>query len=138
MARSGSWRRRLAIAVVGWPPIGYAVASLLTTAAGCSADAACPAPFAWLPVLAQPLVIGALFLVPPAAAAAGFASLAALAVALPVTAILSVGTVPESRVGAPILGALAMIGYLVALVGGIASVWRPQPSDERPPPDRSP
>jgi hypothetical protein len=38
--------------------------------------------------------------------------------------VLSVGTVPESRVGAPLLGAFVVVAYLVGLAWGAHAVWR--------------
>jgi len=75
-------------------------------------------------IAVQPLVIAGLFLLPPAAAVAAFATVVALAVALPVAAVLSVGTGPGSRVGAPVLGAFVVVAYLVGLAWGANAVWR--------------
>jgi curved DNA-binding protein CbpA len=121
----GDARGRLVLALLGWPPIGYAVATLLTELTGCAAFAAsCPEPVPVIALAVQPLVVAGLFAVAPAAAVAAFASIVALAVALPVAAILSVGSGPDSRVGAGLLGFAAAGAYLVGLAWGTHAVWR--------------
>jgi len=113
------------LALVGWLPIGYAIGTLISTVTGCAAlSPSCPEPMTMLPIAVQPLVIAGLFLLPPAAAVAAFAVVVALAVALPVAAVLSVGTGPGSRVGAPVLGAFVVVAYLVGLAWGANAVWR--------------
>jgi hypothetical protein len=125
LARRPDRRWRLLLALAGWPPIGYAVGALLSAATGCATfSAACPEPLPLLPLAAQPFVVAALFLLPPAAAAAAFAAAVALAFALPVAAVLSVGTLQESEVGATILGVVVAVAYVVALVGGAVEAWR--------------
>ena len=121
----GDARWRLALAIFGWPPIGFAVATLVTELTGCAAfSASCPEPVPVVALAVQPLVIAGLFAVAPAAAVAAFAAIVALAVALPVAAILSVGTGPGSRVGAGLLGLAAAGAYLVGLAWGTHAVWR--------------
>ncbi len=118
-------RWRLALALAGWPPIGYALATLLTTITGCARfSASCPEPVPVLAWVIQPFIVAALFLLPSAAALAAFGSIIALAIAVPVTAVLSVGASPESRVGAPVLGVAVEAAYLVALAAGARSLWR--------------
>ena len=118
-------RGRLVLAILGWPPIGYAVATLLTELTGCAAFAAsCPEPVPVIALAVQPLVVAGLFAVAPAAAVAAFASIVALAVALPVAAILSVGSGPDARVGAGLLGFTVAGAYLVGLAWGTHAVWR--------------
>jgi curved DNA-binding protein CbpA len=125
LAGRGDLRSRVVLAILAWPPIGYAVGTLLSTVTGCASfSASCPEPMPLLPVVAQPVVLGLLLTAGAAAAVAAFASLVALAVALPVAAVLSVGTVPESRVGAPVLGVFVAVAYLVALAYGGRAAWR--------------
>jgi curved DNA-binding protein CbpA len=129
-------RWRVLLAIAGWPPIGYALASALLDSTGCSRFAAtCPEPARLVALAIQPLVVVALGLVPVAAAVAAFASIAALAVALPVAAVLAVGTVPESRAGAPVLAAAVALAWAVAAVAGAVDVRRREvPGPEEPPP----
>jgi hypothetical protein len=141
LARRPDRRWRLLVALIAWPPVGYAVGTLLSSLTGCATfSAACPEPAPLLPLAAQPLVVAALLLVPPAAAMGAFASLVALAVAIPLAAVLSVGSLPEQQAGAGVLGTLIAIAYLVALAAGIAAVWRDGPGAHDGPGtgDRSP
>ncbi len=124
LARRPGWRWRIMLALTGWPPIGYAVGTLVSMISGCSTFAAtCPEPMPLLPLVLQPIVVAALILVPPAAAIAAFAATLALGVALPVAAVLSVGSLPDSRIGAPVLGAVTSLAYVVGLVTGSNAVW---------------
>lgn len=125
LAQQPDRRWRLALAVVGWPPVGWAIGSLLTTLTGCAQFAAsCPAPVPVASVAIQPLVVAALFLLPPAGALAAFGAIAALAAAVPLAAVLAVGTGPDAHAGAPVLGVLVLVAYLLALGGGGLSLWR--------------
>ena len=72
-------------------------------------------------------MIAALFLVPPAAAVGAFATLVALAVAVPVATVLSVSPGPTGSVGTAILGVAVTVAYFVAMVAGAIAVWRPRP-----------
>ncbi|HEX5829299.1 MAG TPA: DnaJ domain-containing protein [Candidatus Limnocylindrales bacterium] len=132
LARGPDRRWRLVLALTGWPPVGYAVGSLISQLSGCAAFApSCPEPMTLVPLLVQPLVIALLVLVPPAAAVTAFAGIVALATALPVAAVLAVGSGPESRVGAPVLGVIVAVAYLVGLMWGIHAAWR-APAGARP------
>jgi curved DNA-binding protein CbpA len=129
----GDLRWRLAVALIGWPPIGYAVSTLLTEATGCAAlSPTCPEPVPFVAMALQPLLIAVLFLLPAAAAVAAFASIIGLAVALPAAAVLSIGSGPNGRVGAPLLGTLVAAGYLVGLAWGAQALWRAR-GDAAPP-----
>jgi curved DNA-binding protein CbpA len=128
-------RWRLLLALIGWPPIGFAVGTLLSTITGCASySASCTDALPLLPIAVQPIVIAVLFLVVPVAATAAFASLVALAVALPVAAVLSVGTDPGSRVGAPVLGVAVALAYLAAVIAAVRGSRRTRPADDRLPP----
>jgi curved DNA-binding protein CbpA len=126
LARRGDRRWRVLLAVVGWPPIGLALGSLLMETSGCGRFAAgCPAAVPIVAWLVQPLVVAALALLPVLAAVAAFGSLASLAVAVPMAAILAVGTVPESRVGAPVLAAALVIAWASGVAAAARMLWRP-------------
>ena len=131
LARRPDRRWRLLVALLAWPPVGYGVGTLLATTTGCAQfSAACPEPLPLLSLAVQPLLIAALFAVPPAAAVGAFATLVALAVAVPVAAVLSVSPGPTGSVGTAILGVAVTVAYFVAMVGGAIAVWRPRPDDE--------
>ncbi len=119
-------RWRFFLALVGWPPIGFAVGSLLTSVTGCAQFAAsCPEPVPTLALLIQPVIVVALVLVPTAAALAAFGSIAGLAAAVPLAAVLAVGSGSDGRAGAPVLGILVSAVYLAALVAGAIVLWGP-------------
>ena len=66
LARRPGWRWRLAIALIAWPPVGYGVGTLLATVTGCAQfSASCPEPLPLLSLAVQPLVVAALFALPP-------------------------------------------------------------------------
>jgi curved DNA-binding protein CbpA len=131
LARDRQRRWRWLFALIGWPPIGWAVGTLLTTVTGCAGfSATCPAPVPALSLLIQPFIVAGLVLVPPLAALAAFGAIAALAAAVPLAAVLAVGTSPDSSVGAAVLGVLVSAAYLVALVLGGYSLWRAPPDPE--------
>ncbi len=120
-------RWRILLAVAGWPPIGLALATLLMDASGCSRFAAtCPAAVPVVAWLIQPAVIAVLALGPVLAATAAFASVAALVVVVPVAAVLAVGTVPESRAGAPALAVAVALAWFAGIVGATRSLLRPE------------
>lgn len=136
VARRADWRWRLLVALLAWPPVGYGVGTLLATTTGCAQfSAACPEPLPLLSLAVQPLVIAALFAVPPAAAVGAFATLVALAVAIAVATVLSVSPGPTGSVGTGILGVSVTVAYFVAMVGGAVAVWRPRPGDGTGDPD---
>ena len=135
LAQRPERRWRLLLALIGWPPIGFALGTLLSTITGCATyTAACTEPLPFLPIAVQPVVIVALFLVGPMAAMSAFGSIVALAVALPVAAVLAVGSGPGSRAGAPVLGAAIAVAWLVAVIAGVRGTWRARRGDDRPPP----
>jgi curved DNA-binding protein CbpA len=131
LARRPGWRWRLVIALIAWPPVGYGVGTLISMMTGCAQFAtSCSEPLPLLPLAVQPLIVGALFAVPPAAAVGASAALIAFAVAVPVAAVLSVSGAPGSRVGAVLLGVAVTLAYLVAMVAGAITLWRPRPADD--------
>ena len=135
LAQRPDRRWRLMLALIGWPPIGFALGTLLSMFTGCATyTAACTEPLLLLPIAVQPVVIVALFLVGPVAAMSAFGSIVALAVALPVAAVLAVGSGPGSRAGAPLLGAAIAVAWLVAVIAGVRGTWRARPGGGRPPP----
>jgi curved DNA-binding protein CbpA len=133
-ARGGDRRWRLLIALVGWPPIAFAMGSLVLDSTGCSSYAAsCPDGIRGPLVVAQLLVLAVLYLLPLASAVAAFASLAALAIALPVATILSVGSGPRAPATVSLLAFAVVATYLVAFGGAAWRLWRPaRPPDPAP------
>ena len=79
-----------------------------------------------MPLAVQPPIVAALYAVPPFAAAAAFAALGALAVAVPVGARALGGSgAAGPGDGADLLRLAVVVAYLVGLVGGRRVVARP-------------
>ena len=94
---------------------------------GCAQfSASCPEPLPLLSLAVQPLVIAALFALPPAAAVGAFATIVSFAVAVPVATVLSVGPGSSGKVGAILLGVAVTVAYFVAMVAGAIAIWRPR------------
>jgi len=111
-------RWRIALALTAWPPIGYAVATLVDAVTGCGAFAAgCSQAATLAPVLVQPLILLALAVLPSFAASAAFASLVALAVALPAATAISVISRWQPDAARALLALLVAAAYLAALAG---------------------
>ncbi len=134
LARRPGRRWRLLIALIGWPPLGYALGALLSDVTGCASfSASCPEPLPAVLLLAQPLVIAGLYAAPVLAAIVAFAALVAITVAIPVAAVLSVGSLPRAEVEAAVLAVLVLVAYVVGLIGAAIRLWnRPRSADPEP------
>jgi curved DNA-binding protein CbpA len=119
-------RTRFVIALLAWPPAGFAVATLVAGLLGCGDLApVCPAPLSLVPLLVQPLVLAGLMAVPLLAAASAFASLVALGVAVVLAVLLSIaGGTYEPRASGLVLGVGVAVAYAVALVFGLVLARR--------------
>jgi hypothetical protein len=133
-ARRPGWHGRLLIALLGWPPIGFAIATLVSDSTGCARYAAsCPDEVPGLLLIVQVVVIGVLYAVPVVAAVAAFATLASLAIALPVAAVLAVGSQPRGTGQTTLLGVATTLTYLAAFAGAASRLWRrPRAPDPAP------
>ncbi len=81
---------RVALALIGWPPLGLALALAIGEVSGCGRFAAsCVEVFSVGGWIGQLLLIAALILVPPLAAAATAGTVAVLAAAVPGAVVLS-------------------------------------------------
>lgn len=124
LTRERDHRWLLLLALIGWPPIGLAVGTLLGAVAGCStASATCSGPVPLLTFLVQPLIVLALFLVPTAAAVAAFASLVALVVGVPSAVAAWFVHLSEPSVEGSILGVVIAIAYVIGLAVGVRAIW---------------
>jgi hypothetical protein len=116
---------RVALALIGWPPPGYAIAALLGEASGCSRFAAgCGIEsFGFTTWLVQLGVIAVLLAFPRLAAISAAGTVTALAVSLPATMLLSAsgGSVERAASVAALLTVLA-VAYVVG-VGFAAIRW---------------
>ena len=137
MAARGDARSRVLLALLAWPPIGFAAASLLDAITGCAVfSPGCTQTASMLSVAAQPLIVGALVLVPVLAAAAAFATVATLLVTLPLAAALSALLGPDVGMGRGMLVAAAIGTYLVAFAAALfrgSAAATPQPPGEEAP-----
>ena len=137
MAARGDARSRVLLALLAWPPIGFAAASLLDAITGCAVfSPGCTQTASMLSVAAQPLIVGALVLVPMLAAAAAFATVATLLVTLPLAAALSALLGPDVGMGRGMLVAAAIGTYLVAFAAALfrgSAPATPQPPGEEAP-----
>ena len=89
---------RIGLALLGWPPLGFAVAALIGEASGCSRfAAACVDTFGFGTLLAQIVVIAVLFALPRLAAVSAVGTLAVLGGSIPATMLLSVSGGPQER-----------------------------------------
>jgi hypothetical protein len=106
--------RRVAVALLGWPPLGVAIAWLLGELSGCGRfSAGCVETFAVGTWVAQFAVLGVLLLIPPLAAASAVGTLAMLAAAIPASILLSaVGGAREPGAAAGLLAVVLAIAWL--------------------------
>jgi hypothetical protein len=113
----GRRSRRVALALIGWPPLGVLIASIVGEASGCSRFAAGCDDSARLAIwLGQLAVVAILLAVPRLAAISSVGTLAALAVAVPATLLLSVSGGAQERVASvAALTTVLALGY----VGGV-------------------
>lgn len=118
----GGFGGRVAIALVGWPPIGLLIASLAGEATGCSRFAAsCVDAFGIGTWLAQLIIIAILVALPALATVSATGTLAALAAAVPAAVFLSAtGGSRQPDASAAVLGAVLAIAYLAGVGIGAA------------------
>lgn len=109
----GGFPARIGLALVGWPPIGVAIATIAGEVTGCGRFAAtCVEPFGVGTWVAQLAVIVVLLVVPSLAALSAVGTLAALAASIPTSVVLSAsGGSREPAASAAILGAILAVAY---------------------------
>jgi hypothetical protein len=127
----GGFAGRVAIALLGWPPLGVALATIAGEMTGCSRFAAgCVELFGVGTWLAQLAIIALLLALPAVAAASAFGTLAALAAAVPTAVFLSAtGGSREPEAAAAILAAVLAVAYVAGVVVAIVrrGRWRRVP-----------
>ncbi len=115
--------QRVVLALIAWPPIGYAAGAAVGEATGCGRFAAtCTDPAGLLGLLVQPLIVGLLLLLPFVARPAAVASVAVGLAALGGGAVLSALGGPRAQLaGVPsLLIALLVMAYAVGLIGALS------------------
>jgi hypothetical protein len=113
---------RIGLALLGWPPLGFAVAALIGEASGCSRfAAACVDTFGFGTWLAQVAVIAVLFALPRLAAVSAVGTLAVLGASIPATMLLSATGGPQEREAATAaLTAVLAAAYVAGAAFAIA------------------
>jgi hypothetical protein len=119
---------RIALALVGWPPIGVGLATIEGELTGCSRFAAsCVEPLEVGTWLAQLVIIAILLALPSVAAIASIGTVAALAAAVPTAVILSAtGGSREPVASSVVLAIVLAAAWLVGVVLAIARRLRPR------------
>jgi len=113
---------RFLIALLGWPAIAYAIGTPVFDATGCSSySVSCPDAVTPVLLALDLAILVALYALPPLAAVTAFATLGAIAVAVPVGFVLSVGSGPRAPETADLLRIAVVVAYLAALAG--AAWW---------------
>ena len=103
--------RRLALALLAWPPLGIAAASLIGQATGCAVfSASCTGQTSLLPWVAQGAILLALVIVPSVARLLVAGTMAVVVLAFPAAAALSASGANYDRTYGPaaLLGVLAL------------------------------
>jgi len=116
----GRTGRRIALALIGWPPLGVLLAALIGEATGCSRFAAGCGDSVGIGVwLAQLLLIATLLAVPRLAAISSIGTIVALAAAVPATLLLSVsGGAQERAASVAALTVVLALAYVVGIILG--------------------
>jgi hypothetical protein len=110
----------VALALIGWPPLGVLAAALIGDATGCSRFAAGCADSVGIGVwLAQLALIATLLAIPRLAAISSIGTIAALAAAVPATLLLSVsGGAQERAASVAALTVVLAVAYVVGVIFG--------------------
>jgi hypothetical protein len=118
----GRFPPRIGLALLGWPPIGVAIATIAGEVTGCGRFAAsCVDVFGVGTWLAQVAVFLILLALPSLAALSAVGTLAALAVSIPTAVILSAsGGSREPAASASILGGVLAVAYLLGFAFALA------------------
>ena len=118
---------RLGLALLGWPPLGVAVANAIGESTGCGRFAAsCAEVFSPGTWIVQVAIVMLLFAAPRIAGWSAVGTLVALGAAIPTAVALSAGggsRQPEASSGV-LLGVLGL-AYVAGVVWAIAHRWRP-------------
>jgi hypothetical protein len=117
---------RLGLALVAWPPLAIAIASVVGSLTGCAEfSATCSGAAPMLPWLGQVLLLGVLLLAPPLSRALAMGTLAVIIALVPITAVLVAFGGGFDPLGGPVLADLLVVAWLVGVVYGIVSRTRP-------------
>jgi hypothetical protein len=122
----GRFPARIGLALVGWPPIGVAIATIAGEVTGCGRFAAtCVEMFGVGTWLAQVAVFLILLALPSLAAVSAVGTLAALAASIPTAVILSAsGGSREPAASASILGGVLAVAYMLGFGFALVRRWQ--------------
>jgi hypothetical protein len=117
---------RAAVALLGWPPLGFAFATFVSEASGCGRFAAsCVDTFDVGTWVAQLAIIGLLLALPRLASISAIGTLVMLAAAGPAAIFLSAtGGAREREAAAALLTVLLVAAYLIGVVIALARAAR--------------
>jgi hypothetical protein len=117
---------RAALALLGWPPLGFALATLINESSGCGRFAAsCVDTFDVGTWIGQLAIIGLLLALPRLASISAIGTLVMLAAAGPAAVILSAtGGASEREAAATLLTVLLIAAYVVGVVIALARAAR--------------
>jgi hypothetical protein len=117
---------RVAIALLGWPPLGFAFATFISEASGCGRFAAsCVNTFDFGTWVGQLAIIGLLLALPRVASISAIGTLVMLGAAGPAAVFLSAtGGAREREAAAALLTALLVVAYVVGVVIAVARAAR--------------
>jgi hypothetical protein len=113
---------RVALALLGWPPIGLATAALVGELTGCARfSASCEESFGLLTWVAQLAILAILLALPRVAAWATVGTLALLAAALPAVSVVGIsgGTRDLEEASALLIAILAVAWFVGVAVAAI-------------------
>ena len=118
---------RLGLALLGWPPLGVAVATAIGESTGCGRfSASCAEVFSPGTWIVQIVIILLLLALPRLAGWSAVGTLVSLAAAVPTAVLLSAGggsRQPEASVA--VLMAVLGLAYVGGVAWAIAGLWRP-------------
>jgi hypothetical protein len=109
---------RAAVALLGWPPLGYAFAALVSEASGCGRLAAtCVDTFDFGTWVGQLAIIGLLLALPRLASISAIGTLAMLTASVPGAVVLSAtGGSRQQEAAVALLTGVLVVAYVVGVV----------------------
>jgi hypothetical protein len=118
---SSGFGGRIALALLGWPPIGLVASAIAGEASGCSRFAAtCVDVFALGTWLVQLAIIAVLLALPTVAGVSAVGTLVALGASIPAAVVLSAsGGSREPAASAAVLAVVLAVAYVVGVGVGI-------------------
>jgi hypothetical protein len=116
----------VALALLGWPPLGFALATFISEASGCGRFAAsCVETFDFGTWVGQLAILGLLLVVPRLASISAIGTVAMLAAAVPGAVLLSATGGAQNREAAVGFLTAVLIGaYVIGVIAAVVRVAR--------------